>query len=223
MNILDNLLSFVAPNICVGCGDEGSVLCVDCLSSLSTVPSICYACGKATRAHRPCTDCVGRYHPQHVWFATTYENTAKKAVWALKLEQKRTASRQMALAMKNALPYFADPPVITYVPTAPSHRRERGFDHAELLAKELARLMGCNYISSLQRLSAVQQRGATRQQRKTQLKGVFKDINTSLWQYKHLLLVDDVVTTGSTLEECTAVLVKAGAANVDAAVFCRAE
>lgn len=221
MNIIDRLLDIAAPHICVGCGSEASVVCNSCLYNLDDVPSLCYACGKATNANKPCSGCVGAFHPQHVWMATTYKKTAKRAIWAFKLEQKRAAACILASGIDKALPYFATPPLISFVPTASSHSRMRGFDHAELLAKELSRLRGWNYVRTLQRTTGAQQRGADRKQRKQQLRGVFRPVNTPIFEGKHVLLIDDVITTGSTLEECTRVLVKAGAAQVDAAVFAR--
>ena len=221
MSIIDSLLDVLAPHICVGCGTESSVMCFSCVDNLGVLPSVCYACGKATSANKPCAYCVSSLRPKHVWMATAYDKIAKKAVWALKLEQKRSAAAVLAGCISDALPYFAEAPLITYVPTAPGHRRSRGFDHAQLLAKELARMRGWNYATALQRSGEIHQRGASREQRIRQLKGVFRAVNSPLFMGKHILLVDDVVTTGSTLNECTKILIKAGAAQVDAVVFAR--
>ena len=127
----------------------------------------------------------------------------------------------MAFCIEQILPYFADPPLVTFVPTATRHRRQRGFDHAELLAKELSRIRGWHYARLLNRVSQVHQTGATRMQRKEQLKNVFVSQNNSLIKGAHILLIDDVVTTGATLDACSRALKESGAARVDAAVFAR--
>lgn len=221
MNPIERILSVFAPHICVGCGYEGSVFCFECRDSTEALPSICYICGKATRSNKTCTDCINRMHPEHVWMFTSYKDTPKSVLWAYKFHQQRAAALPVAECTEQTLPYFAESPLVTFVPTATRHRRQRGFDHAELLAKELARLRGWHYAPLLSRVSQVQQKGATRLQRKEQLKNVFVAHNRSLIKDAHVLLVDDVVTTGATLEACARVLKKAGAARVDAAVFAR--
>ena len=125
----------------------------------------------------------------------------------------------MAQLINQALPYFADEPLVTFVPTASNRRRERGFDHAQLIAKELAKLRGWHIATLLGRQAKVRQLGAKRETRKEQLKNAFRPVNTGLIKGSHILLVDDVVTTGATVEVCVKELIKAGASQVDAAVF----
>lgn len=127
----------------------------------------------------------------------------------------------MARYMDALLPYYAEPPVLVFVPTVPSHIRERGFDHAALLTKELARLRGWHYVPLLARQSNGQQHGATKVARQVQVKGAFRVRSDEPIKGKHVLLVDDVTTTGATLTECAKVLKAAGANRVDAVVFAR--
>jgi ComF family protein len=170
---------------------------------------------------RPCPDCVGQNKPQHVWIFAEYSGLAKSLVHTLKFDCTRLAAIEMAELMDGCLPYFANPPLVGYVPTAPARHRARGFDHAQLVAKELARLRGWHYTTFLARRKHNRQLGADREQRKRQLKDTFRIVNHSLVKNRHILLVDDVVTTGATLEVCTKELKKAGAAQIDAAVFAR--
>jgi ComF family protein len=123
--------------------------------------------------------------------------------------------------MDEVLPYFAEEPLLAFVPTVPSHIRERGFDHAALLAKELARLREWHYRPLLARQNNGQQHGANKATRHEQVKGAFRAKSEPLVAGKHVLLLDDVTTTGSTLLECSKVLKKAGVASVDAVVFAR--
>ena len=120
--------------------------------------------------------------------------------------------------MHEALPYFAADILIVPVPTATSRVRSRGYDHAKLLAKELAGAAQLKHESLLLRLCQTRQAGAKRQTRIQQLEGAF-GLKKQDIKGKHVLLVDDVVTTGATLEEAAKVLKQAGAKTIDAVVF----
>jgi ComF family protein len=154
-----------------------------------------------------------------VWFCTAYNDLPTELVKALKFEQKRSTALAMAKLIDDGLPYFASAPLVTYVPTAPSRRRERGFDHAQLIAKELAKLRGWHLATLLKRQSKIRQIGANRKIRRSQLKDAFRAVNANLIKNNNILLVDDVVTTGATIEACAKVLLRAGAPTVDSAVF----
>jgi ComF family protein len=219
MNPIDRILSLLAPDNCINCQTEGAVLCQECAEQIDCLPAICYGCGKLSRNFRPCPKCINRWRPQHVWFYTAYKDIASELVKGLKFEQKRSVARIIAQLIDDSLPYFATAPLVTFVPTASSRRRERGFDHAQLIAKELAKLRGWHMVTLLKRQSKIRQIGANRQARRTQLKKAFRPVNTNLIKNNHILLVDDVVTTGATIEACTKTLLKTGAKAVDAAVF----
>lgn len=221
MNPIDRFLSFFAPYNCVGCGTEGAVLCSECLEAIPQLPSLCYACGKATKSGMPCGACAKKMQPQHVWMYAAYKDVAKEVLHSYKFDEQRGAATPIASAMEQTLPYFAEPPLVTFVPTASSHRRLRGFDHAELLAKEIAKARKWHHVRLLHRSGRVRQLGATRVTRKQQLKGIFSPASSLDITGKHILLVDDVVTTGATIEACTMVLKNMGAARVDAVLFAR--
>lgn len=108
------------------------------------------------------------------------------------------------------------------VPLHPRRLRERGFNQAELLARELQRRANIPVFSILirSRYTATQTQ-FDRRERMQNLRGAFKITQNDLVQNKTLLLVDDVITTGSTLNECAAVLKKAGASSVYAAAVAR--
>lgn len=153
--------------------------------------------------------------------AYEYKDLVKELITAYKFEQAREVAQIIAIHLDELLPYFSEPPLISYAPTTSAHIRERGFDHAKLIAKELARLRGYNYANLLVRTTKIQQLGATRNERMKQLKNSLRLTNTKIANNRHVLLVDDVVTTGATLEACTALLLKSGAGQIDAVVFAR--
>ncbi len=221
MNIIDRTLSLLAPNLCVSCHVEGVVLCDDCSALLVNVPSQCYVCMRATRYFRPCQTCVTQASPEYVWMSTFYDGLGKKVEAAYKFDNQRSAARSISLAMDEVMPYFAQPPIVTYVPTSSRHVRQRGFDHAKLIAQNLGRIRKFPVATLLARNNTVQQHGATRSDRTTQLKGAFRTVNTHLIEGADILLADDVLTTGATVEACTKALRVAGARSVSAVVFAR--
>lgn len=223
MNIFDRFLSVIAPYNCIGCNIEGSILCMECSEQIDRLPSICYSCGKATGNYKLCGDCIGKNKPTHVWIVANYNNLAKDIVAACKFESKRSAASEMAKMIDSTLPYFPQEPLVVFVPTANNHVRERGLDHSKLIAIYFAKLRGWRYLRLLIRTTGARQLGATRDLRKKQLDGAFR-INSGLakcCKNRYILLIDDVITTGATIEECTKQLYKAGAKQVDVAVFAR--
>lgn len=196
-------------------------MCVSCGLSLATLPSVCYVCGKGTRANKPCSKHIGRTKPQHVYIHSEYKDFTKELLQAYKFKYKRAAAKDIARLMDATLPYFVDPPLITFVPTIGKNVRERGFDHAKLIAGELAKMRGWHYAPLLRKTKHVRQIGAKRDVRKKQLKDALAAQNVTLIKDAQILLVDDVVTTGATLEVCAATLVDAGASGVSAVVLAR--
>ena len=220
MSILDTIISSVAPHICVACGREGAVLCKPCALSTPTLPSICYICARATRNNSPCAKHAMQYSPVSIFITGEYDGVIKDLIKAYKFGYKRSAAKDIAFLMHSTMPYVGNDYIVTYVPTTGSHVRERGFNHTERIAKELARLYSLACIELLTRETNVSQKGADRATRKQQLRGAFR-VLPDVVIGKNILLIDDVITTGATIEECSKVLYKAGANTVLVAVIAR--
>jgi ComF family protein len=221
MSIIDSFLNVLVPHTCLSCGSEGSLLCLTCQTGLKRVPERCYRCQKISDDSRTCQACRSHSQLQHVWVATAYEGAAKDLVWKLKFGGAQAAARQMVRCM--VLPEQLTPDtLIVHVPTATRRVRSRGYDQARLLAKELARQLHQPHLACLARLGQQQQVGASRRQRVTQLASAFQAKQLSALRQARILLVDDVITTGSTLEAAAATLKAAGAKQVDAIVFAQA-
>jgi ComF family protein len=118
--------------------------------------------------------------------------------------------------------YFPADAVLVHVPTATGRVRTRGYDQARLLAREISRASGLRRQRLLARSGQTHQMGSGRTERLRQLEGAFRPLRLSDIQGKHIVLVDDVLTTGTTLELAARVLMHAGAARVDALVFAQA-
>jgi predicted amidophosphoribosyltransferase len=112
--------------------------------------------------------------------------------------------------------------LITHVPATAAHIRERGYDQAALLARQLARRSGAQHAALLARSGKSHQLGATRYERLEQLKYALRTRQPDLIHGQRILLVDDVLTTGASIRAATAALQDAGAATVDVLVFAQA-
>jgi len=156
---------------------------------------------------------------RHVWVATEYENVAKQLIYKLKFDRAGAGSKTIAKALSECLPDLPKDTLVTYVPTANKRVRIRGYDQSKLISKELAKIRGWKHTDALRRLGSSRQVGSSRKQRLQQLEGAFLVINEARIENGRILLIDDVLTTGSSIETASKVIKKAGAKSIDAAVF----
>jgi ComF family protein len=146
----------------------------------------------------------------------------KAVLWLLKFGRMRAAAAELTLCMSAAFETIEKDAIVVHIPTATSRVRERGYDQAQLIAKACARHAKLRYISLLMRLGQERQVGVRRSQRLRQLEAAFRVKRPELVQGAHIILVDDVVTTGATLEAAAKVFKAAGAKKVEAIVFAQA-
>ena len=220
MDIVDRLLAVVAPHDCIGCGAEGSLLCVACSNSLCAVTERCYRCRKLSPSSLTCTSCRKTSRLRRVQVATVYAGVAKELVWKLKFTGAQQASQPMVAKMSELIrDGYSPTTLIIPVPTATKRARQRGYDQAELLARGLTNQARLRYYACLARIGHQHQHGAARAQRLKQLASAFRVTRPQLLRGAHVLLIDDVVTTGATLEAAARVLKAAGADQIDAIVF----
>jgi len=106
------------------------------------------------------------------------------------------------------------------VPLHKSRERERGFNQSELLAHALSKIYGVKTINALRRdVKTRPMYGLMRTERYENVSGVFSVKNPGDIEGADIILIDDIYTTGATLEECARTLVRAGAANISAMTF----
>ena len=223
MSVIDKIISLYAPHVCVGCGYEGSPLCDTCYAQLAVAPECCYRCYVPSRLGRTCTACSAHSSLLSVNSATVYNATAKAVVAGLKFERKmQTAEGIGAHLARRFASGLQEDVIIVPIPTATKRVRSRGYDQAQLIARALARQSGCRYVPALARHGQLEQKGANRQQRQLQIRGAVRVTCPDRVRGARIMLVDDVLTTGATVEEAARVLKLAGARAVGALVFARA-
>lgn len=219
--MFDSILSLLAPHVCLACGLERSLWCVGCRTLAPVAIEQCYACHRLSPGGRTCKSCRHKSPLYAVRAATRYEGLAKQLIWKLKFERARAGFIPVAelIASRLSLPSNG---VIVPISTSTNRVRRRGYDQTVLIAKRLARSAGSQYAAPLIRLGQQQQHTATREQRLKQLEHAFLVAHPESVHGKHIILIDDVLTTGATLAAAAKALKEAGAKRVSAVVFAQA-
>jgi ComF family protein len=223
MSFTEQIIGWLAPPLCVGCGAEGSTLCVGCSESeILPYGCRCWRCGAITPLPQACKSCKSFGGPRRVWLTTQYDGLAKELVQVYKFGQYRAAAKNLSELMVQT---FMHPDYLKYlvvpVPTATKRIRERGFGHSELLATLIAKKLDLPSCKALGRLGQKHQIGASRSVRLAQPEGNYYVRSLEQVKGQNILLVDDVLTTGATLRAATKALRAAGAKHVDALVFAK--
>lgn len=221
MNIADQLISAIAPFQCLNCSSEGRLLCRECIESkLPPHEPSCVVCGRLNIESLTCTRCRKKFAASVVYVATGYRRVAKDWYHQAKFDGARSELGSIARVMSLKLPAVMDGFVVVPVPTSPSHVRVRGYDSVWLLSKKISKIQKLGHKDLLARTKFTRQVGRTRQQRLLQQKGAFRVVGSEIPE--KVLLVDDILTTGATIDECARTLKKSGVKYVYAIVFARA-
>ena len=213
----EQVLDLLFPPRCVGCKTEGSFLCPTCLDQASRLKSpLCSLCGEPiSPPFRLCSHCqqsplkiYGIYAP------FIYQEVIKDAIQDLKYNNVKALAAPLARILAGYLETTSiQADVIVPVPLHWRRLRERGYNQAALMARELGKNLGWAVEERelrRTRYTKTQVRGANREQRRTNVRGAF-DCRGRAVEGKRVLLVDDVCTTGSTLEACAMALRQGGA------------
>lgn len=227
---LRHLLDFVLPARCAGCGtivETVHSFCADCWKQIEFLgDGGCGTCGlplEATDADQ-CAPCMAKPpRIRRTRAAVAYDDLSRGVAIRLKYGRKVALARTMAHYMAPLIPPRDDAPVLVPVPL---HRRrlwQRGFNQSALVARELARKTG--HDAQLGALRRVKQtpplKGMSLLQRRKTVAGAFTVDRSAELRGKTVVLVDDVLTTGSTANACARALARAGAARVELVTWAR--
>lgn len=229
----ENLLGWFFPRACYGCGTDlpkhERGVCVGCLSRMVRWSGLscrvcgvplpdggarCYACRRRGRAFRFCRS------------AGLFEGVLRKAILALKYGGRDDLAPALCVPLVRVFrerPELHTNQCVIPVPLHFLKRHGRGFNQAELLGRGLAEGVGLPFVVDVlvRRRWTWAQARLGRDRRKSNVEGAFVVRNRDAVRGNRILLVDDVCTTGSTLESCAEALKQAGARSVDALTLAR--
>lgn len=215
------LMDLIAPTRCAGCEWPGELMCGACLERLPRIEPVraCVRCG-APYGWLVCTECW----QSDLAFAGAgalgeFEGVLARAVQLHKDAGEQRLGRLLGTLLAQAVDpgRLGDPDIVTWVPPTRAALVRRGFDHGQSIARSAARQWGLPCQAMLDRPRAPDQRLLGRSQRQHVARGSFTAAPTD----RSVLVVDDVMTTGATLDAAARALLDAGATRVSAAVVAR--
>jgi len=226
-DLYDRICHLIFPRKCAVCGEiisYDALLCSECETALGVIgENCCEKCGK------PPEDCICGRYPQHCErcaSAVEFYESGKKIVYDFKFENQSALSRPMAKMMAQTVLLRFEDKKFDLVIGAPMRRSavmKRGYNQAERLAKELAIFLEIPYgkgvLVKLRKTAHQSELHAA--ERFTNIKGavgVSKKAAEKI-KGKTILLADDIITTGATLNECAETLLQSGAAAVYGITF----
>lgn len=222
----DAVLDFVYPARCALCGaplgDEERVVCERCWGKVQIIDGPhCRRCGSPLEAAAArcdhCAERAFRFHRGRV--LSSFDETVQALIHLLKYKGKRSVGRRLGRMLGEVLAsedVMEDVDLIAPVPLHRSREKERGYNQSLLLATEIGRCLGVpveKRILIRARRTASQTK-LSAEERVKNVSGAFRVLHAESITGMRILLVDDVLTTGATLNACTEALTEAGAEGV---------
>jgi len=212
-------LDFLFPQWCIGCGKEGSFLCRSCRDTLSyIVPPLCPKCGKPQPSSTLCPGCIDwQAEIDGIRSPFRFDGVIRQAIHQLKYKNLRALAMPLATLLNDYL--VANPMPGEFLVPVPLHRkrlRERGYNQSSLLVKELGKLIKLPVIDDYlirKQYALPQTKTTTVDERRNNVVNAFTCHDHRL-KDKQVLVIDDVSTSGTTLDACAAALKAAGATSV---------
>lgn len=242
-------LEAMAPTRCAGCERPGALICPRCLAELTPIDPAhaCARCG-APFGDLLCTECGHGGEPpgatvpaaggadsvpapDRCLAAAVFEGPLPRIIHAYKDAGERRLAPLLAELMADAALHAEEAApgrfggivrgadAVTFVPATAAAFARRGFDHMEEIVRSFSCLTGVPYLDALAKRGASDQRALGREERARSAHGAYVPVADVAGM--RLLLLDDVVTTGSTVRAAASSLASAGAAHIDALALAR--
>lgn len=212
-------LDLLFPQWCIGCGREGNYICDSCRQALPRIlPPICPRCGKPQSDGMLCPACGdGSSGIDGIRSPFLFDGVIRQAVHELKYRNIRALVEPMGELLFD---YILENPVpgevLVPVPLHRKRLRERGYNQSALLAKQMGKLTGMAVVDDclIRRLHTPPQARTTNiEERRTNVTNAFSCSGREL-EGKQVILIDDVTTSGTTLNICAETLKESGATSV---------
>jgi competence protein ComFC len=219
------LLDFIFPKYCVNCRKVGDYICPNCFTFISfDFAMICLVCNKNSADGLTHPGCKSKYSIDGAFSAIAYKGIVKKLIYNFKYKPYLSDLKKSLVELfyesiiqqEIFQKVYKSSPILIPIPLSKKRLKSRGYNHSELLAQGLSRSLNLKLVNGLQRVRETKsQFGLTLKERKENIKNVFAvSANILVSKYPNILLVDDILTTGSTLLEAAKILKKNGAKKV---------
>lgn len=228
--LTDFILDILFPRFCFGCRKEGMWLCSDCEKSIkiqSIREQYCPVCHRRSEYGKPCVVCRKDSYLDHLFVLASYENpVVSSLIQGFKYRYIQDVEKIFMGWFKEFFSdYFCNKAnhnsqyvfdkgncVIVPIPIHPRRYRERGFNQAQKLAMVLSQLYHIPVQSDLllRKRYTVAQAGLSRSQRIVNIRNAFCINSAILNLAKKYILIDDVYSTGITMQECARLLKQCG-------------
>lgn len=202
-------------------------------------PTRCVICRKVISAGKPriCAECQdklpltqeggqqkGNYYSKCI-SAVYYEHDVRQAILRYKFSGASAYARAFGELTASCIyeNLDAEYDILSWVPLAPDRKRNRGYDQTQLLAAQTAKMLCQPLTATLRKKRGVkpQSKTGSPERRRANISGAYRVVDPALIAGKRILLIDDIVTSGSTLSECSKTLLIAGAEEVLCATLAR--
>lgn len=226
-------LDIIFPKYCVNCKKFGDYLCANCFSRLSfDTKNICLVCGRSSYNGLTHPICKKRSSPEGCFTGVVFNKISKKLIYQFKYRPYLSGlSVFIADLLYDSLIQNEEfnrisslPLILVPIPLSKVGYKKRGYNQAEILAKELGKRLNLQTFNCLDRVKeTVTQVGLSKKERRENISGAFefkKKFESSL-RGRNVLLIDDVVTSGSTFSEACMTLKKSGAGKVWGIAFAK--
>jgi len=217
--LINRLLHIIYPTKCIFCGEiipsTEFRVCHSCIESIPYNKKYCRMCGSkldTIYGDTICYSCKNKRNPyRRIYVPLLYKDDVRQSIISFKYRRKPSYAKTFAILIFSHLKecgYFPD--AITYVPIHFIRKSGRGYNQSELVAKELARLFGVPCIKMLRKTRyTVKLAKLDAKKRSETVKNTYKPVGNHSVSGKEILLVDDIVTTTSTITECCKTIKKA--------------
>lgn len=216
-----DLLDLIFPKRCVSCGAFGKYICNKCFAKIEFLEkAICPICQRQAISGKTHPKCVGRFRLDGLAVACKYKGPIKLAIQKVKYKWIYDIEKVLVDLLASQIWKFDLPQNSILVPIPLSKKRKnwRGFNQAEILTKTLSRKFIHPFKDIFLRVIETKtQVGLTREERRRNIMGAFalnKKVGKKQIAGRNFILVDDVYTSGATMQEAAKILKKTGAKSV---------
>ncbi len=191
--MLQRIITFLFPSLCLRCNSEGGLLCVECQKDLPVIPF---------------------QVSLHSWALLHYhEKPSQQLIFALKFGGKKELSRTFAQLLRKCIGHISSQNtniVIVPVPSSTKEKNARGYDHIALIARELSEITAIPFVDALQKTRDTKRQVEmlNRKERLLNLRQAFSFSPDADIAGKIVVVIDELTTTGATFEEARRTLLQ---------------